>query len=134
MSTLSPTAQAAIASCGGPHDLQLKTEFGPKTRVLTSYMPVSRDYRSDVIAPDDVIAAMYALKLWTKSRYATRDEATKGHAQVVTRVGMLLQRMKPTAPRVRAKRLCMPCDELVTGKECPKCGADTEPWPAGETL
>ena len=25
-----------------------------------------------------------------------------------------------------AKRLCGMCDELVKGKECPKCGADTE--------
>lgn len=25
-----------------------------------------------------------------------------------------------------AKRYCGPCDELVKGRECPKCGADTD--------
>lgn len=25
-----------------------------------------------------------------------------------------------------AKRYCGPCDEIVTGRECPKCGADTD--------
>jgi len=30
-----------------------------------------------------------------------------------------------------AKRYCGMCDELVNGRECPKCGADTDKVPAG---
>lgn len=29
----------------------------------------------------------------------------------------------------KGRRYCGPCDEWVTGRECPKCGADTEPMP-----
>jgi len=94
MNALSPTAQAAIAACTGPHDLQLKTEFGPATRVLTSWLPVHRFYESLVIAPDNVIAEMYQRGIFDQSRYATRAEAVKGHQVVVTRIGMLLQRLK----------------------------------------
>lgn len=28
-----------------------------------------------------------------------------------------------------AKRYCGMCDKLVTGRECPLCGADTDKWP-----
>jgi hypothetical protein len=28
-----------------------------------------------------------------------------------------------------ARRYCGMCDELVNGRECPKCGADTDAWP-----
>ena len=120
----------------GSHDLQLKTEVAPQVRILTSWMAVDRRYVSDVIAPAAVLQAMTALHLPAESWYATKDEAIAGHHQAVTRIGMLLQRTKAqtSPPRTRAKRLCMPCDELVTGNPCPKCGADTEPWPAGETL
>lgn len=30
-------------------------------------------------------------------------------------------------------RLCMPCDQLTSKKECPACGADTDRWPADDS-
>lgn len=96
--TLSPTAHAAIASIGGAHDLRLRTTLRrDDVDVWTSYDSAGGFYESMVRAPEDVYAAMGAVRMPTASRYATRAEAEAGHAQVCTRVGLLLQRRKAGA-------------------------------------
>ena len=132
MSTLSTTAQAAIDACGGPEDLQLRSNLGPDTRVLTSYLVVARRYEFLVIAPEAVRTAMADLGLVDQCRWPTRDEAVIGHQLVKTRVGMIRQRLieQGVLPRAKRQRYCEPCDAYVTGRECPKCGADTVKVPA----
>jgi len=71
-----------------------RTTVAPFHTVITSYLPLDKQYESIVIAPEAVRDAMHALRIPTESHYATRAEAEQGHQQVVTRVGMLLQAMK----------------------------------------
>lgn len=95
LSHLSPTAQAAIASCGSECDLQLRTTLRrDDVHVTTAWMPCDRAYETLVEAPRDVLDALLLARIPYVSQYATKAEAETGHRQAVTRVGMLLQARK----------------------------------------
>lgn len=54
------------------------------------------------------------------------SETTTGEAEALSALSRMIKAGMDRSHRAAGRRYCGMCDEWVTGRECPKCGADTD--------